>query len=336
MSPDSPTLAAQFADLLAVVSGSPRQSRTFLVGGVPVALSAADPRVLDAFTWPFRHLQVPDRPPQARIELLSRAETADRLRPRWTWQVALYADDRYEFRSMDWVGILEAWDSGTTTSILVVDATDLDRLRRPETTRESLERLVARFGRFSVHGGTLGDAETCVLMVGKGGSGKSSLVAHGVRAGFSSLGDDFLYLDRRDGSAPFLWSTYGTVKLAPSSPAADLVGSREEVVDGKRLGWLDDVAPGCLVAGQRPIALVVPSVGDRGSIGPADERAVLTALLPTSAMLASGRAETVRALVEFARTVPCYALSVAHDPDRELAALMSVAPAIQPRGSAAS
>lgn len=332
MSPSSQDLAAQFSDLVQLAHEPGRVERTYLIGGLRVELAAHDVGLLDAFCRPMRHLQVEDGPADLQVELLARDETVGRVPTRWTWQVSRYADDRYEFASQAWFGALEARDRQTDLTVLVLDTSDPARIARPESSRPFLESLLARRGLVSVHGGTVGDDQHCILLAARGGSGKSSLVAHAVRRGLRTVGDDFLYL----GPGPRLWSTYATVKLAPSSPSGGLVDPAVPVVDGKRLGWLPDIGPGCMAISQRPVAVVVPSVGERVSIRPIDVTAALVALLPSSAQLSSDRARTTRELTDLARSLPCFALTLAGDPDAELAALLEVAPELAPDGAALS
>jgi hypothetical protein len=56
-----------------------------------------------------------------------------------------------------------------------------------------------------------------VLLVGPGGSGKSTLTAYGVEQGMLTNGDDYVLVDLRD-DTPQCWSIYRTIKLHPSSP----------------------------------------------------------------------------------------------------------------------
>jgi len=56
-----------------------------------------------------------------------------------------------------------------------------------------------------------------LLLVGPGGSGKSTLTAYAVEQGMHTNGDDYVLVDLRD-DMPQCWSIYRTIKLHPSSP----------------------------------------------------------------------------------------------------------------------
>jgi hypothetical protein len=58
----------------------------------------------------------------------------------------------------------------------------------------------------------------CVLFVGPGGSGKSSMTAYGIGQGLQTHGDDYVLIDLQ-GDRPLCWAVYRTLKLHHSSPA---------------------------------------------------------------------------------------------------------------------
>jgi len=60
-----------------------------------------------------------------------------------------------------------------------------------------------------------------ILLVGPGGSGKSSLTAFAVSKGMRTNGDDYVLVDLREPQAR-CWSVYRTLKLHPTSPSTKL------------------------------------------------------------------------------------------------------------------
>lgn len=86
-----------------------------------------------------------------------------------------------------------------------------------------------------------------MLIVGPGGSGKSTLTAYGIEQGMLTNGDDYVLVDLRHDS-PQCWSVYRTLKLHPSSPI--LRGSnrwqawRSDSQTGKLVMLADTVAQG--------------------------------------------------------------------------------------------
>lgn len=324
--PDSP-LAEQFHDLLeladAQVRVGQRATGFFRIAGRTLKLTApAD--LLAAVADPLGHLACTESPAVITWHLFRRDTGFGRRVPaRWAWEQQRYDDGRFDFRVDHIHAGITATDRQANVSVLIAPDFDLDRWRRPESSRPALERLLSGLGLVSVHGGSIGNLTHAVLLTAPGGRGKSSLVAAGVRSGFSTTGDDFLCLEQRP-SGPLLHSMYRTVKLAPDSPAwrNELTsGPMADGPDGKRMTFLDHIRPGCLVDAHLPVALVVPRVGRRVGLAPIEHRDAVAALVPSSAAMASDRARAVLALSALAAALPCYGLTLAHDPEAELAAL---------------
>lgn len=333
--PESP-LAEQFHDLLVLVEeqmrAGQRATAWFQVAGRTLRLTAP-PDLLVAVADPLAHLVCTEAPADLTWHLVRRDATFGRRVPaRWTWQQHRYDDGRFDFRVDHIHAGITATDRQANIAVLVAPEFDLDLWRRPESSRPLLERLLSGLGLVSVHGGTIGTVTHGVLLTAPGGRGKSSLVASGVRSGLSTTGDDFLCLEQRP-SGPVLHSLYRTVKLAPDSPAW-----REEMAscpmsdgpDGKRLTRLDHIRPGCLVDAHLPVALVVPRVGSRVGLAQIGHRDAVAALVPSSAAMASDRARAVLALSALAAALPCFELTLVHDPEAELAALAQLLPEAVP------
>lgn len=336
--PDPP-LAEQFHDLLNLADAQVHagQSATgfFRIAGRTLKVTApADP--LAAVADPLSHLACMEAPADITWHLIRRDTIFGRRAPaRWLWEQQRYDDGRFDFRMDHGYAGITALDRQTNVSVLIAPEFDLDRWRRPETSRPALERLLSGLGLVSVHGGTIGNLTHGVLLTAPGGRGKSSLVAAGVRSGLFTTGDDFLCLEQKP-SGPVLHSMYRTVKLAPESPAwrDELAsGPMSHAPDGKQMTLLDHIRPGCLVEAHLPVALVVPRVGRCVGLAPIGHRDAVAALVPSSAAMASDRARAVLALSALASALPCYELTLARDPESELAALaplLSVAVAGHP------
>ncbi len=323
MNPDASALASQFDDLLRVASRTSTEGRRIAVADVVMEFGSSDSVLVERFCRPMRHLPQSQGDVDHEVWLVRRSTVTDNVARRWEWQSLHHGNDRFDFSVRPWYGVLVAQDLQRSVTVAVLDDALVPRLDRPDASRPVLESVLSRHGAVGVHGGTVGDGERCVLVTARGGSGKSTLVAHAVRRGHRTTGDDMLYFRPDNG---WLYSAFATVKVAPESPASAFVDSALPVVDAKRMGWLPDLATDCMVSRQRPVSIVVPRVGDRVRIEPADEASVLTALLPNSVQLASDKAHSVKVLTDLVRSVPCFALTVAHDADAELAALVEVAP----------
>jgi len=86
-----------------------------------------------------------------------------------------------------------------------------------------------------------------VLLVGPGGSGKSTLTAYAVEQGMLTNGDDYVLVDLRDDLSQ-CWSIYRTIKLHPSSPVLRkqnrLHAWRSDRLTGKSVMLADTVTQG--------------------------------------------------------------------------------------------
>jgi hypothetical protein len=170
-----------------------------------------------------------------------------------------------------------------------------------------------------VHAAGVGADGSGTLLVGAGGSGKSTTVLSCVAAGLETVGDDYLWLEH--GVFPVVHALYAAAK-----------------VDAERLGaWFpawrtaaEDARPGekhVLALGAIPGARLVPrlevasillphvSRAARPSLEPVSPAAALLALAPSSLFqLPGGRPEHLDLLVRLVRARPAFRLHLSLDP----------------------
>jgi hypothetical protein len=327
-------LAAQFVDLLGLVeaqrASGERGGATVTVGTATIELTAPS-IVLPQVVEPIAHATFSPTVESAiaSVHVVFRDEDfARRVPRRWDWTTQRRTDGRYDFR-LEYVnrGLL-AVDAARRTAVLILEEESTRAWVRPEYSRPILERVLSWLGWVSVHGGTIGDGLECVLIAAAGGQGKSSLVAGGVRRGFQTVGDDFLFLEPGTATRPpLLHALFRTVKLARDSPAWEprmAVGSQGDGVDGKFLTDLEDIRSGCVARTQRPVAIVVPRAGAAVDCSDISVTEALAALLPSSVTMASDPRAAVPALVALVESLPCYRLTLANDPEAEIRLLIGV------------
>lgn len=95
----------------------------------------------------------------------------------------------------------------------VQDVGDLPYWTRSAPLRTLLHWTLMDRGRHLVHGAVVGDQTAGVLLVGRGGSGKSSTALQCLAAGMSFLGDDYVAIAA---DPPRAYSLYSTAKLGPA------------------------------------------------------------------------------------------------------------------------
>ena len=142
--PDPP-LAEQFHDLLdfadSQVRAGLRATGFFRIAGRTLKVTApAD--LLAAVADPLAHLACMEAPAVITWHLFRKDTFFCRGVPaRWIWEQQRYDDGRFDFRVDHLHAGITATDRLTNVSVLIAPDFDLDRWRRPESSRPALERL---------------------------------------------------------------------------------------------------------------------------------------------------------------------------------------------------
>jgi len=174
-----------------------------------------------------------------------------------------------------------------------------------------------------VHGAVVGTGEGGVLIVGKGGVGKSTTALSCLAAGFDYVGDDYVVL--AGGDVPTAFSLYQTAKLDPDaaqrfdwlvpSPA----GGRPTAAGDKAVMHIRDHRPQQLAAAMPLRAVLTPAFADGPDtqVRPIAADALLgPALYTTMAQLPHAGPRTLALIERQVRRLPCYRLELGRDVDR--------------------
>jgi hypothetical protein len=199
------------------------------------------------------------------------------------------------------------------------DATELPWWETGAPMRSLLSWVMADHDRVLVHGAAVGAPDHAVLLVGAGGSGKSSTSLACLEAGVGFLGDDYCVLDTHGSRS--VHTLYGTAKvhadqldLYPKLQAFVLNPVRE--VDDKVLLLPARRAPDQIVQRARVGAVVAPRIGKgtASRLEPMPRAAALAALAPSSIFQVPGAAHTeLSAMADLIRAVPCFRLWLGSD-----------------------
>jgi hypothetical protein len=187
-------------------------------------------------------------------------------------------------------------------------------------------------GRLLVHAGAIGSGGRGVLLVGPGGSGKSTTAVAALLDGLDYLGDDYVVLDLA-AAEPVAHSLYCTAKLTSeafgllpelANPAWPASGDKH-VLDVSPLRGAD--APNTL----KITAVVLPRLGRGGAEGAVHLRPVkggdgLLALAPSTIFQAPSERAALAPLARLIRTVPSYVLELGGRPGDAVAALAQLLP----------
>jgi hypothetical protein len=187
----------------------------------------------------------------------------------------------------------------------------------------------AGLGMQVVHAAAVGFSTGGVLLVGRGGSGKSTTALACIGSPLGYAADDYCLISFDD--APRVHSVYSTgkadiasVRLLPSLSKA--FAASEERIDGKRVVFGAASFASALIHSFPLRAVVVPKVG---AAGPALTRIgaahALRMVAPSTMMQLPGdRASSLARLARIVGSVPCYELSIGPDPYSAIPALESL------------
>lgn len=186
-----------------------------------------------------------------------------------------------------------------------------------------LHDYFAHHGLQFVHGAAVGDDARALLIVGMGGSGKSSTALACAHAGLRYLGDDYCLVDCASRQAHCLYRSGKLVGPGDLERLRAFAGrsvnddSFERGGTGKGVFLVDSVVPGSLAASMPIAGIAIPRVGSdgRSRVEPASAGDALAALVPSTVgqLPGAGMADARRLerLISECRSV---ALVVGRDP----------------------
>lgn len=320
--------------------------RDLIVGGFRVRLRAAGPALLDEL-WPaLAHLGdgrraedtngSDEHAPDLTIALWDSASTGIEL-PEIAWmfdpggdpraiRVARGHDLRISYRASEreLVGLDRAKDLAV---MWVPDPADITVHVRGAPFIVLWHWWMRAHGGHPVHAGAVGDVEGGVLLVGRGGSGKSTTSVLCMLDGMSYASDDYVMLTATP--EPYAASLYCTAKLDPVHaarfPELQPALRRGAPTDEKVLAFMHAFRPDRVVRGFPIRAVISPRVADGQQatlrrIRPAE---ALAALAPSTILQLPIPDPTVfAAIAEVVRRVPSFRLDLGSD-------LSSIAPAVR-------
>jgi hypothetical protein len=237
-----------------------------------------------------------------------------------------FCDTRLTTRFDAWSGALSMIDDERDLAFQwVPDAGSLPHWEHAHPLSTVLARWLRRFDLPMVHAAAIGRPAGGALIVGRGGSGKSTTVLAGIDAGLRTAGDDYVLIDC---AAVVAHSLYGSATLRTEHrrrfPRLMPEVDDKAAVNGKCVTMLAVRRPETLVAALPLVAVVVPRVIGHGPCGarPISPALALRALAPSTLLqLGHGDSAGLKRLAALCRRLPCYALDLGGDVDGIPAAL---------------
>lgn len=303
--------------------------RDFRIGGHLVRMRFAGVGLVAPLTAPFSHLAVPgEGEPDLVIGVWDSSSTATELpvgagdleeHHQSAMPGSLASDGIFRSYSRPDPGLSMLDLAASQALYWLPDATQVPYEDRSAPFRGILNWWMSHHGRQFVHGAAVGTDRGAVLLVGRGGSGKSTTALSSLIRGMLYVGDDYCLLSM-DG-APRAHSLYSTAKLHGRN-LARLPELREFVINADRLGsekgvlLLNERFSEQIVERLPLVAVVVPEVARVAipELKACSRAGALAALAPSTLLqLSSARPQALRTMADLIRSLPPFSLSLSTD-----------------------
>ena len=330
--PSLADLDDQFERAAAAAGGSVDLRLT--VAGKPVCIRFAGAAAAEALSPAFAHLEAAEREPPALTLHVWDSATARADRPAFapprsvdadaatTGAGASYYHEGLGFRALhqpasDVFSMLTA--EADTGWFWMPDARGLPYWDYTAPFRHLLSWWLDAQGLRHVHGGAVGTAEGGVLLVGPGGSGKSTTaLASLLDERLRYAGDDYVAVG--SGRDPVVHSLYCSGKVHREDlhrlPHLEPALSDGDRRDEKAVFYVETAFPGRSIAGFPLRAIVLPRVTERRAARtrPGTQAAALAALAPSTIFqLHPPAREALAHMAELVRSVPTFVLELGTD-----------------------
>lgn len=306
-----------------------------VLDGLRILVRHLDPSVLAALRPALRHLeaapptgeaaepdftivaweQTPDLPPAPVPHPIMRETAKKHLLILGSDQRHRAIDEDRRFGARTWIDLEKR-----VAYYCVRSASALPYFETAVPLRGLLNVVLASRGRQLVHASAVGDsARGGLLLVGAGGSGKSSTALRCLGTRLGHLADDWCVIT--PGTPPRLASAYSSAKLRPSNlvnfpSLAARIHNHDKLDEEKATVFLHEHFPESLLSGCRARAILAPVVADREDTvveripGPLAWRAMVGCTLEQ--IPGSGH-ESVALMTAFSARLPSYRLHLGRD-----------------------
>jgi hypothetical protein len=301
--------------------------RRYAIAGLPVRMRFAGPSMLDRIGGSFAHLAAEGSGDAGlTINVWDSASTGTGAPPVLGAELEsdgtgpIYYYDADDVRAISRWRTLSAYDMARQEAwFWAPNPAEMLSWDWASPLRAILHWWLGRHGILQVHGGAVGLEGGGALIVGRGGSGKSTTSLAALVAGLAYAGDDFVALAGRP--EPYVHSLYSSGKLESHQierfpVLAGAVANPERLPEEKAVVYAGELDGGTTVAGFPLRAVLVPRIagGRETRVVPTSPTAALTALAPSTIFqLHPPQPNALAEMAAVVRRVPCLSLELGTD-----------------------
>jgi hypothetical protein len=299
--------------------------RGLRIAGAPVRLRFAGSALVEPLFPPLEHLEA-EAPLSAPVIAICDSVSTSTPRPPVPWSresidprgrvgedvgggVIAYHNPHF--------GGITLFDAGSEEAIYWVEsAARIPWYERGSPLRTALQLALTGGGRTFVHAGAVGHAAAGVLVGGRSGSGKSTVVLACVESGLGYVGDDYVIVTLDPPTAHVLYTSAkvdpeGVPRLARLAARVDIEASAPDkaVLDLRGAAEILDAVP--------IVGVVLPRIRGAGpsELVPVGAPEAFRLLSPSTAIqMPYGSADALAATASVLSEVPSYRLELGEDP----------------------
>lgn len=315
-------------------SSEERLERRLRLGGAQLVLRSAGARMLETVVRAFAHLPPDTGDGTPLVVHLWESRGAPATRP--ALPVAegelpgtIYYHEQDGFRMVCQPGLrtLSALDAESRQAwFWTEDAATMPFWEAAAPLRQILHWWLGPRGVGLLHGAAVGTAEGGVLLVGRGGSGKSTSALSCLESNLLYAADDYVAVE--EGEVPWVHSLYSSGKLEPAHasrlPHLDLPPALGGDEDEKVVFYVHERYPARTCEGFPLRAVLAPRITGPGEhrVVPLAPAAALRALAPSTLLqLHPSDPQAFASMARLLRQVPAYSLELGHRIDAIPAAI---------------
>jgi hypothetical protein len=311
-----------------VAGTTPIHRLAIRIGGVPMVFESADTGLLDRLRPALDHHQPLDGDGDAMVVRIWSLDAPASTRPALPPALVQRGDGSTDGPGGSLIRArfdhanraLMAWDSGSDVAWWCLESMDgLQWWEEAAPFRPLLSWILPTHGRHLAHCAAVGTGDGAILLVGPGGSGKSTTALGCHLDGMGYVGDDYCLIATDTG--PMVHSLFGTAKVRiEESIEAGPLGAhmmRATPPAGGKAVAVVSARPGACLVDSAPVAVVAAvTVGadSRTRVHDATRAEVLAALAPNSLQQLPGvTPASFVALSQLVQSAPVCRIELGHD-----------------------